>query len=581
MRQLIAALILVWWMFQIGARVGFCPMDEGLVLAQAHRLLLGQTPHIDFITPRPALSAVLHLGDLALPLPTFLASRLVALLQITTYSTVLASLVFRRNPRQWTLVQFCAWGCALLLNVHGFPLMAWYTIDGILLVAAGFALVDRDATDDRLTLAMGSGLVLLGAAPLTKQSFFAAPLVGALMLWTRAHGRPLGERVRSVARGVSITAIPGLLYAGIVAARGGSAAMVQQLLGAQATWGAVLLGPFLAPGGRQRLLALVAMLAVTSACDAQVRRGVRGAQAAILAALALRLALSVMIVAPAIEASLTWQLSGWGVQIWCVVLVVCAWRMILERALDRVALLLLLLGWMTSLSWGYANPNLVIGSIALAGVWSLWRAVPAPPVAYTRAVGVAAAGLSLLALVVTARSFAVARSLPYFDRPAAEAVVDLGRVSPALAGIRGNPTTAAFLEDITTCIARHPARRVAVVPDNAWVYPALGLDDPLPLDWLYPPEYRSDSKAILRRTRTLAREGDYLVLFQPLPAHLVCRYDGPLPPAGVPFVPGGYGDGLPLSILTKLAGRNVRCGSVWGVWKPAVAAGLPDVGRRR
>jgi hypothetical protein len=576
-RFLVTAPLFVFWTFLSSATAGFCPMDEGLVIAQSHRLLAGQTPHADFVTPRPALSALLHLGDHLLPLPLFRASRLVALLEIAAYTAVLASLVFARSPRRWTLAQVGMWCIALLLNVHGFPLMAWYTIDGILLVALGYALVRRGPSR-REPFATMCGLLLLGAAPLTKQSFFAAPLIGAAVLATRGTMWSLGARLRAVGHALAVAAIPGAIYWCVVVARAGFTPMHQQLLGADPTWGGALFRSLLGEPARDGLLLLVASLLAITGCDLLARRGGRHAGAGSWVGLALRCGGSVALLSPALSAALSWEHPVWGIETWCRVLVVCAWRMIVVRTIDGAAVVLLLLGWMTSLSWGYANPNLVAGSIVLAGVWSLWRDACVESVSGSRALRLAATVAVFVALLLSMRSFAIARSRPYFDRPAAEAVVDLGRVSPALAGIHANPITAAFLDDLATCVHRYPASHVAVVPDGAWIYPALDLANPLPLDWLYPPEYRFDPEVILPSVRRLASRGDYLVLFQPLPAHLICRHEGALPPAGKQFRPSGYGDGLPSAILAEFEGRTVRCGSVKGRWQPGVVAGA--AGRR-
>ncbi len=45
--------------------LGFNPSDEGLVLAQARRVVQGGTPHIDIVSPRPLGSALLHAPEFA------------------------------------------------------------------------------------------------------------------------------------------------------------------------------------------------------------------------------------------------------------------------------------------------------------------------------------------------------------------------------------------------------------------------------------------------------------------------------------------------------------------------------------
>jgi hypothetical protein len=419
----VAFLLLTAWVFFWGALRGFCPMDEGLVLAQTHRVLLGQTPHVDFVAPRPALSAVLHLVDYLLPMPLFRASRLLGLLEIATYTTVSAALVFRRAPSRWSLVQILGWATALLLNVHGFPLMAWYTIDGILLVAAGFALVRRGATESGAGPTLTYGFLLLGAAPLTKQSFFAAPLIGAVQLLACRRKFPPALRARAVLHGMVVAATPGIVYGTVVVARGGFAPLQAQLLGAHPTWGQALLLPLANPSFRRRLLTLAGALLATSACDVIGRRTDSVGAIGRLLSLAVRGATSVALLAPALGSGLTWAYSAWGAETLWMAAGVFAWRATTTRAVDGVAVTLLLLGWMTSLSWGYASPKLVAGSLVLAAAWALWRDAPTSGQdARARPLRVAAALLALVAFLATARVFAVARSRPYFDRPSSSAV---------------------------------------------------------------------------------------------------------------------------------------------------------------
>jgi len=124
LRFLAVALILTGWAFYSACLLGFCPTDEGYFLAQTWRLLNGEFPHRDFISPRPVGSAAFHALDFLVPLPLLEASRLIGLLEVVLYSTALATLVFRRGPGRWRPVETIAWAASVLINVHSFPLMA-------------------------------------------------------------------------------------------------------------------------------------------------------------------------------------------------------------------------------------------------------------------------------------------------------------------------------------------------------------------------------------------------------------------------------------------------------------------------
>jgi hypothetical protein len=66
-----------------------------------------------------------------------------------------------------------------MVNLHLNPSMAWHTTDGLLLTALGLVRMQR-ALFQTLPRAAAFGLLVLGAAPLMKQSFFLAPLLGVI-----------------------------------------------------------------------------------------------------------------------------------------------------------------------------------------------------------------------------------------------------------------------------------------------------------------------------------------------------------------------------------------------------------------
>src|SRR5689334_22289340 len=76
--------------YAVVGRLGFYPSDEGLVQAYAWRILHGEVPHRDFISPLPLGSALIHLADFAVPGPLFEVSRVIALSEYVAYSMVFA-----------------------------------------------------------------------------------------------------------------------------------------------------------------------------------------------------------------------------------------------------------------------------------------------------------------------------------------------------------------------------------------------------------------------------------------------------------------------------------------------------------
>ena len=481
---------------------GFNPTDEGLIAATSQRLLDGQVPHLDFITPRTAASAYLHLPELLLPTPLFLTGRVVALVEVILLSLLLAWLVLGKAPWRWGFGAVLGVAASMLINLNTVPLMPWYTTDGLLLASLGLVVLREGFMRDRRRL-IALGFMSLALSAMAKPSF--APILVIGVVWLVGASAP-AVRPRRIALALAAAAVPVAVYSTWVALAGGWSAMVQQLFSSRPTVGAELLAPLDAPAS---LLLLVGVPVALAWANRSRLRGVSAAtgRAAIVTALVLTVLVMTILLTSGLRVT-----AYWGILLTWLLAAYVAGALLIARQLDGMALIVVLLAWMTSLSYGVPVPSLVAGSLSLVLVDRAWRHVPdltAPgPMA-------AASVVFGLLFAATVPAFAIARSeYVHRDAPRPELTADLGALSPALAGVRTNERTATYLRLMRECVEAHPASWVAVLPDNPAVYPAFGWSNPLPLDFLYPPEYEGARNEVLQSTRDLAARGDFLVLFQ-------------------------------------------------------------------
>jgi hypothetical protein len=532
-------------------RLGFQPTDDGNLLAQTWRLLHGEVPHRDVIFARPMGSAALHLVDYALPMPLFESARLIGIAEFVAYSLLFAWLVFDRPPSRWGPARWLAAAASALVSIHTFPLIGWYTTDGLLLVAAGFVLLRTGLRDDRLWM-RAVGMLLLGCAPLAKQSFFLAPVLGGVLVATDV--RSSGRRLESFIGSGLVAALPLAAYLGILAIAGGLGDFFSQIAGAKTVWGTSFVSAF--DAGRAALG--LSSVAGSTVALLLVRRTVKNAAIDLAARAGYTAVIVWFLVSGHLAFRGTWALA----LVWAALLVVL-WRAIAERTFDRAGLIVVAAGWMTALSWGYEVPNLIAGACALYLLDRAWRDVDLRGVRALVALGtvVTLAGSSL----ITA-AFAQARYRhPYGDRPAAELTAPLADVSPEFGSIRTNPNTASYLSELARCVRAHPASRTAVLPDNPGIYPALELRNPFPIDWMYFAEIAGHEDRILRATRRLNERGDYLVLFQTFKLTAL-QETAPLPKATA--TSRIHGGPLMHEIRARLHGRAVTCGYFVGVYAP-------------
>ena len=481
---------------------GFNPTDEGLIAATGQRILEGQVPHLNFITPRTAVSAYLHLPELLLPTPLFMTGRIVALAQMIGLSVLLGWLILGTSPLQWRLGGIAGVAASTLINLNTVPLIPWYTTDGLFLAVLGFVLLREGLGRDRvvfIALAFGS----LALAAMAKQSF--APVVPIGFVWLLI-GSDGGERLGRALLAVAAAVLPVAVYVAMVSIAGGLPQMMSQVLSTQPVLGGELLAPLSSPVSVLLLVAVPAAVAWANRSESDPASLSDGRARVVTAAVLTALILTILVTSGLRTTAywgilLTWLLAAYVVS-----------GAIIARRIDGLALLLVGLSWMASLSYGVPVPNLVAGSVVLALLHRAWRHVPSR----LTAKGPAPAAVAFaLMFVASLPAFVLARTeYVHRDAPRADLTADLGALSPELAGIRTNERTATYLRTMRDCVASHPASSVTVVPDNPAVYPAFGWSNPLPLDFFYPPEYAGVRDQVMSATRSLPTEGDFLVLFQ-------------------------------------------------------------------
>lgn len=552
-------------------RFGFHPSDQGFILAQAWRVLHGEVPHADIISARPLGSAVLHVADYALPMPLFFGSSFLSMIEIIVATIAFATLVSRRRVLEWGPGMTAMVAAASLINLNAFPLMAWHTVDGIALTACGAWALDAGLSGER-ALARRGGLVLLGCAVFVKQSFALAAVIGVVWLLlhpaTRAGALRTARWWRRLVFDLLALGAPGLAYVAWVSLGGGFAEMVEQLTGGVPAYGQRLLGLWLedpevltqAPFRELSFFAAIAvvLLAVRLPGD---RLGAAGRAASWV----LVLAGAAAVVWTIVDGRFTGS-SRWADVLWWIVAISVPVNAAVRRKVPWAGLLVLATGFMTSLSWGNDTPTLLTGTLALTALLLLSHVVPPRPRLARRWL-TATAGLTAVAVcgwVVVARHDQAA----YLDLGHDRLTADLGDVTPAMAGIRTNPSTFTFVRQIRDCLDRFPAARTAILPDSPFAYPAFGLRNPFPLEWPLPLEIVGDApERMLAAADDLNREGGYLVLFETDSIRMLAT-GGPVPESIPADTPVFDYLGLEKAIQGRLTGRAVTCGSFVGKYAP-------------
>lgn len=484
--------------------LGFNLLDDGFVLAQSRRVLDGQLPHRDFITIRPAGSALLHTFELlAGGEHVYLLSRLVFWLELSLSGWAWVELLRRRSGQALPFTAAAPLlALALMASSHHFPAMAWHTVDGLFLASLGVL-----ALESRRSGLRAAGALLLGAAVVCKQSFL--PFVPLALLLA-----PRGPRWALTL----LSAAPLLLYVGGLAALGGLPDLVTQLSSSQDPfrmglfafasqpwhWLGVCVGAW--SGGALLWSAHVGRTAPRFATLLRLISLATTLATIGWAALHLSMPGETYIRGPVFV--LTGGVAG--------LLPALLW-LPTGRRLAELVLLVLVFSWTVTLSYGYATPALAGGPLLIVwlGAHAALREHTSESHALAPRDGYAIAGLAMAVVALFALPWWTARHEHlYQDATASQLTARLDGVVAGAAGIRTNPVTREVLADLQAATRLAHGRRYAVLLDGAGWWAMAPERNPLPCDWPQRIELR-DAPLRARFQRALEQgQGHLVVLVQ-------------------------------------------------------------------
>lgn len=536
--------IVTWWWTQ--GRYGFNPTDDGFILAQSWRIRHGEVPHVDFTSPRPVGSAVLHLPVVFLPTAMLAASRLLVVAQFWWIAWSALDLILAERRSISPFQQFLLSTTAFLLNVGVWPMMAWHTVDGLFLGVTALWLTSRRfKSRTAMTTNWALAWLVAGCAPLTKQGYVVIPvLIGIRFLFTRQ-----GQAWRLA----PLAALPALMYMGWV----GVGSLPQIYGGSSSEFLYPIRHLFVVINSPLGVLAVV-----TPALAYLLTTNVTRSQNANIVLSGLVLA-----AAPLLSANVEFGLvSDWAYVV-STSLIIGALLTAQLLALVDVTILLIV-GFAVAMSWGVPTPGLIAGSYLGTLLAVQWSHTPkqSPQTIHVQTtlrrfpmtVSLLVILLGSLVMSLNSRSETV-----YAERPQAELTEVISEQNFAF--IKMGSQVATYLRDLADCLERFPAKKTAIIPDNPGLYPLLGLRNPFPSDWWLDQERSIDHNfRVARAVRDLNGSSDWLVLFQSYPAVSLPTLD--LREVSSVIQPFAH-VGTDTQILRLLDGIDVRCGSLQGKYR--------------
>jgi hypothetical protein len=471
----------------------------------------GEIPHVDFTSPRPVGSALLHIPELLLQTHLLALSRLIVILQILWISIALFE-IFKIDSSQINKQEkFGLIAISFVLNINSWPIMAWPTIDGLFICSTLlYFFFCKEKIFKSENLKYISIWLLAGYSITIKQGFWIIPLLLVFLICVRKEWKLL--------KFIPIVFVPVLAY--LIWVRGFWGGLFEQIhLGNQSdlpsrAWG--LLQYFLSPKFAFSLIALCFLVAIPKFFAKRTKK-------IPIYVLIGSYWITILYVQPPQMSSEAWLYSTIMTLIISNLISFKSNRV--ETYLPTLALLSLSIA--ISVSWGVPYPSLLggtllsVSSILIKGKLEIMETVSevsekrnlpkirkylTSPILIESVIF-----LAILAIAINSRINNTYQETRF-------STLNYGVSINNFEWIKMSRETALYISDLSDCVQKYPASKVVLFPDNSGLYPLLRLKNPLDRDWFLAEEETWDSKERFAQDIKELDTGDFLVLIQTFPA---------------------------------------------------------------
>ncbi|MDA3820810.1 MAG: hypothetical protein PF590_10165 [Candidatus Delongbacteria bacterium] len=472
---------------------GLNPSDDGLVLAQSWRIILGQVPHLEFISIRPVGSGVLHSIHFLLPFPLEINARYFVLFQffVIAFSWVqffrLKSNFKHEIPNIYKLsLLIIAWVCTIY-NHYLFP---WSTIDAIFWSSIGFYLTERSFNIRRQTICLALGLLAFVLAALSRQTFAVITIIGWLWVAIRLY-RKKAWKAGLIAAAIGI--LPILSYAIVIAMNDAGRAFLTQMTGCTEFYDTAVI-PFYNHFTTNNMKWInIAIISMAVLVGIGKRLSTRlYSFIATLPAMRMLFLLETALVLYMLYGIPEYFINAESRDIYT--LSFRAFWILLDILLISIlvqgnkfnacipALFGMLVAWTGTISRGANTPILSLGILVISILYVYLIKYQDALLLKQKWIRVVLPAIALLYLITGTIS---QQNINYRDVSIDEQTHNLKNIHPDYGKIKTNKHTYAYFEEIDSLISnyKNSDTHIVFLPDNAIIYPVYRLKNPLSVDW--------------------------------------------------------------------------------------------------
>jgi len=458
-----SCLVIIPFIFHfIYSSYGFNPTDDGLFLSASKRIINGEIPHLDFISVRPAGSALLHIievlyaGD-----HLYYITRLLVWFQFSAISffwmEIIKKVCLLKSKYFFDIIVITI---SIMFCSHTFPIMSNPTIDGIFFCSLGIYFITYNNYKLK-TL----GYFLLGCSLLFKQSFLFVPFLVLLIF----------DDYKNL-KFIFVTSIASIIYLLALVSLGAVSDFMIQISSVDASIVQIGIISFFT----NKYIYLGIFIAVLLSIFKNTNKISYNTKLVLLYFFTIIISMALYQIEQKIGSSgIFWIVSF-------ILLGISMGLLIIDLMLSsnfqkntiKIMLLVYIISWSVTLSKGYSTPALFSGVLFISVVSFLGASYPLASNNKEKI-------FTFILLILFIGIYDYSRkNYVYRDRPSKELTFKLNNILPGGNNILTNKDTFLVIKEIKTLTKKYNNEKIAIIPDYPGYWAASEINNPLPADWL-------------------------------------------------------------------------------------------------
>jgi hypothetical protein len=516
---------------------GFCPADDGVVLAQAYRIYNGELPHITFISTKPVFSGVIHSFLFSLPFSPEVSARWMTVLEFLVYTFIWTVLLFSLfetgfiiTPKK-EVVFFVITGIFIsLLNIGNFILFPATTIDAVFFSVAGTACYFRSfrvkPQGSKQLLLTICGLIIASLAALSRQSFIFIPFLMFIDAFIRFF------RTVSLFK-IIVLLIIGLLpfwtYLYYLLHYDATLNFLQQLSGRTEFFDTAifrLVKSFI----KSKLLIVNVSIIIFIFWKTTGRGGklsfninllkefISNNKIAVAVILMLYFLITISFSFNLFLVEDRMYIDRQFEIFWMLVVVtiIAFTGFELPSNVRYLLTALIIISWCSSISLGVNSPVFTVGLLAgtlLVLIIYLIKNLDLKLHYFNERIFVRLSVVTIAVFIIVA--IYGQRKVNYYDLPSGELKHSLDEIIEGFGGVRSNSLTYEYYQNLMSIYNHYPGMKdnFVILPNNAAIYPLLKSRNPFPVDWMQHDEYIGSEEFLYKKIKeVLDRNSIYVII---------------------------------------------------------------------